>query len=72
MRKEYDFSKSKKNPYAKKLKTRTTIRLDGDVIKYFQDLSLKIDIPYQTLMNMYLRECMEAEKKPNIKWKKTS
>ena len=72
MKKEYDFSKSKKNPYAKKLKTRTTIRLDEAVIKYFQEVAEEQGIPYQTLINMYLRDCMEAKRKPSVKWKKTS
>ncbi len=72
MRDEYDFSKAKKNPYSKKLKTRTTIRLDEDVISYFQRLSDEHGIPYQTLINLYLRDCMKSGKKPDIKWKKTS
>ncbi len=54
MRKEYDFSKSVKNPYAKKLKSRTTIRLDEDIIEYFQKLADKSGVPYQTLINLYL------------------
>ena len=72
MKEEYDFSKSKKNPYAKGLKTRTTIRLDKDVIAYFQDISETQGIPYQTLINMYLRDCMDSNRKPSVKWKKTS
>jgi predicted DNA binding CopG/RHH family protein len=52
MRKEYDFSKSVKNPYAKKLKSRTTIRLDEDIIDYFQKLADKSGVPYQTLCNL--------------------
>ena len=71
MRKEYDFSKSVKNPYAKKLKSRTTIRLDADVVGYFQDLAKKSGIPYQTLINLYLKDCMEAGRKPDFKWKKS-
>lgn len=70
MRSEYDFSKAKKNPYAKKLKTRTTIRLDGDVIKYFQSLAKAHSIPYQTLINLYLRDCMKGKVEPKIDWKK--
>jgi uncharacterized protein (DUF4415 family) len=70
MKKEYDFSNSEKNPYAKKLKSRTTIRLDEDVIKYFQKLALKKGVPYQTLINLYLKDCMETEREPNIEWKK--
>ncbi len=70
MRKEYDFSKSVKNPYAKKLKSRTTIRLDEDIIEYFQKLADKSGVPYQTLINLYLKDCMETRRQPDIKWKK--
>ena len=71
MRKEYDFSKSVENPYAKKLKSRTTIRLDEDVIGYFQKLSKKAGVPYQTLINLYLKDCMETGREPDFKWKKS-
>lgn len=70
MKKEYDFSKSKKNPYAKELKSRTTIRLDKDVIKYFQKLAKDKGVPYQTLINLYLKDCMETGREPQIEWKK--
>jgi len=70
MRKEYDFSKSVKNPYAKKLKSRTTIRLDEDIIEYFQKLADRSGVPYQTLINLYLKDCMETGRQPDIKWKK--
>lgn len=72
MRDEYDFSKSKKNPYIKSLKTRTTIRLDDQVIKYFQTLAKKHNIPYQTLINLYLKDCMKLKKEPKVGWKKSS
>ena len=71
MRNEYDFSKSKKNPYAKKLKSRTTIRLDMDVVSYFQKLADKTGVPYQTLINLYLKDCMETKRAPSFKWKGT-
>lgn len=70
MKKEYDFSDSKRNPYVKKLKSRTTIRLDEDVIKYFQSLANKKGVPYQTLINLYLKDCMETGREPQIEWKK--
>ena len=72
MRKEYNFSKSKKNPYIKKLKVRTTIRLDKDTVQYFQKLSEFQDIPYQSLINLYLRDCVEKRRKPRLNWKKTN
>ena len=63
MKKEYDFSKAKKNPYIRDLKKQVTIRLDSDTISYFKNLSEKNDIPYQTLINLYLRECAQKHKK---------
>ena len=68
MRKEYDFSNAKKNPYAKRLKKQVTIRLDEDTIKYFKELSDKIGMPYQNLINLYLRDCAVSAKKLNLKW----
>jgi len=68
MKKEYDFSKAKKNPYIKDLKKQVTIRLDADTIEYFKNLSEKNDIPYQTLINLYLRECVQKHKKLSMNW----
>ncbi|HEY6906969.1 MAG TPA: BrnA antitoxin family protein [Ignavibacteriaceae bacterium] len=68
MKKKYDFSKSTRNPYTKKLKRQISIRIENDTIDYFKKLSSEVDIPYQNLMNMYLRECAETNKKPNIHW----
>lgn len=71
MRKEYDFSKSIKNPYAKKLKKQVTIRLETETVDYFKRLSGETDIPYQKLINMFLRDCAQRELKPNVKWLRT-
>ena len=68
MRKEYDFSGSIKNPYAKKLKKAISIRLDQDTIDYFKSLSEESGIPYQNLINLYLRDCATRQKKLNLKW----
>ncbi len=65
MRKNYDFSTAIRNPYAKRLKKQLTIRLDEDTITYFQGLSREMALPYQTLMNMYLRDCAETRKRPH-------
>ena len=65
MRKNYDFSAAVRNPYAKRLKKQLTIRLDQETISYFQGLSREMSLPYQTLMNMYLRECAETRKRPH-------
>lgn len=69
MRKEYDFSNSKKNPYINKLKKQVTIRLDEDTLFYFKELSESNNIPYQTLINLYLRDCAIKHKKINLSWK---
>ena len=65
MRSEYDFSKMKgrKNPFAQRLKRQVTIRLGQDIIDYFQSLAQESDIPYQMLINLYLRECAQSHKK---------
>jgi uncharacterized protein (DUF4415 family) len=63
MKKNYDFSNAVRNPYAKRLKRQLTIRLDEDTIGYFQGLSREMSLPYQTLMNMYLRDCAETRKR---------
>lgn len=68
MRDEYDFSKSDKNPYAKRLKKQITIRIDEDTIEYFKELAEEKGIPYQSLINLYLRDCAETHRKPNFKW----
>ncbi len=65
MKKNYDFSGAVRNPYAKRLKRQLTIRLDEQTISYFQDLSQEMSLPYQTLMNMYLRDCAETRKRPH-------
>lgn len=64
MRNHYDFSKGVRNPYAKRLKKQLTIRLDTETISYFQDLSKELGLPYQTLMNMYLRDCAATGRRP--------
>ena len=72
MRKEYDFSKGKKNPYAKKLKQQITIRLDKESIAYFKELAAELDVPYQTLINLYLRDCADSRRKLSMRWKKSA
>ena len=69
MRKKYDFSKARKNPYAKRLKKQLTIRLDEDTLGYFRELAEETGIPYQTLINHYLRECAVTKKRPSLRWK---
>ena len=69
MRKRYDFSKGKRNPYAKLLKQQITIRLDKPTIEYFKDLAGESGIPYQTLINLYLRDCAATGRKLSMRWK---
>ena len=70
MRKEYDFLKMRghKNPYAKRLKKQVTLRLGIDVIEYFKGLAAETGIPYQNLINLYLRDCALSSKKLILKW----
>ena len=69
MRKEYDFSAAKKNPYAAQLKKQITIRLDEESITYFKTISEDVGIPYQSLINLYLRDCAASQRKLNLNWK---
>ena len=66
MRKEYDFSAARKNPYAAQLKKQITIRLDEDSITYFKAISEDVGIPYQSLINLYLRDCAASHRKLNL------
>lgn len=68
MRKEYDFSKMKgrRNPYAARLKKPVTIRLGDDVITYFKSMADQMGVPYQNLINLYLRDCVQSHRK--IEW----
>jgi uncharacterized protein (DUF4415 family) len=70
MRKEYDFSKAKPNPYVKRLKKAVTIRLEPDVIDYFKTLSGETGIPYQNLINLYLMDCAKEQRRLALTWKK--
>ena len=69
MRKHYDFSAGKRNPYARRLKRQVTIRLEHDTIEYFQGLASELGIPYQTLINLYLRECATSRKRLSVRWR---
>jgi len=68
MKRQYDFSEAEKNPYIHDLKKQVTIRLDADTINYFKHLSSDNGIPYQTLINLYLRECAQKHKKLQMGW----
>ncbi len=68
MRKEYDFTKARKNPYAALLTKQITIRLDEDSIGYFKGISEELGIPYQSLINLYLRDCAARHYKLDLSW----
>lgn len=69
MRKEYDFPRAKRNPYAKRLKRQVTIRLDEAAIGYFKHLAEETGVPYQTLINLYLRDCAASGRKLSMRWR---
>jgi len=70
MKKEYDLSKmkSRKNPYAKRLKKQVTLRLDPEVIEFFKELSSEKGIPYQSLINLYLQDCANNNRRLKMSW----
>jgi predicted DNA binding CopG/RHH family protein len=68
MRSEYDFSKSRKNPYAKLLKRQITIRLDIVSVDYFKQTAAELGMPYQNLINLFLRDCAAHKRRPTIQW----
>lgn len=72
MRKNYDFSKAKRNPYSKRLKQQVTIRLDKETVQYFKGLADETGVPYQTLINLYLRDCAVSERKLSMRWKSSA
>lgn len=69
MRKRYDFSKGVRNPYARKLKQPVTIRLESQTVDYFKALAERKGIPYQSLINLYLRDCAERRVELKMAWK---
>jgi predicted DNA binding CopG/RHH family protein len=69
MRKEYDFSAASKNPYAAQLKKQITIRLDEESVNYFKKISEEVGMPYQSLINLYQRDCATTQRKLDLSWK---
>jgi len=68
MKKHYDFTKSVRNPYARKPKQQITIRLDAETVEYFKSLAGNSGIPYQNLIHLYLRECAAEKKRLQLEW----
>lgn len=69
MREEYDFFNARKNPYAKELKQQVTIKISPSVIEYFKAQSAKVGLPYQTLINLYLADCVKNKRELDMTWK---
>ena len=70
MKDEYDLSKlkSRPNPHAKRLKKHVTLRMSPDVVEYFKKMAEETNIPYQSLINLYLRDCYASKRKLNMQW----
>ena len=68
MKKSYDFSKGRKNPYARRLKRQITIRLDEDTLEYFKRLAEDAEVPYQTLIKLFLRDFARGKKRLSMRW----
>jgi predicted DNA binding CopG/RHH family protein len=68
MKKEYDFSKGIRNPYARRLKKPVTIRIEIETLEYFKLAASEMGLPYQKLINLFLRDCAASGKKPALKW----
>jgi hypothetical protein len=71
MRKEYDFSGARRNPYARRLKRPITLRLDEETIAYFKRLAQQMELPYQSLINLYLRDCAATGRRLRLAWKRS-
>ena len=69
MRKHYDFTSARRNPYAKSLKKQVTIRIEETTLAYFKRLAAELAIPYQTLINMYLKDCATHRKQLRLEWR---
>nr|DAW47414.1 MAG TPA: antitoxin [Caudoviricetes sp.] len=69
MKKEYNFTNAKPNPYAARLRRQISIRLNVDTIEYFKKTAQDVGVPYQKLINMYLSDCATKKIKPTLVWK---
>jgi len=69
MRREYDFTNARPSPYPKMLKKPVTIRLDESTVRYFKQLAGELDMPYESLINLYLRDCAASGRRLAMKWR---
>jgi len=72
MKANYDFSKAAKNPYAKRLKKQVTIRLNTQAIRYFKEMAKEVGMPYQSLIDLYLRDCADKRRRLTMKWRNSA
>lgn len=71
MRKTYDFTKARRNPYARRLKQPVTLRLDEETVAYFKRLAQEVELPYQSLINLYLRDCAASGRSLRLAWRRS-
>jgi predicted DNA binding CopG/RHH family protein len=71
MRNDYDFTKARRNPYARRLKRPITLRLDEPTIAYFKRLAQQMELPYQSLINLYLRDCAATGRRLRLAWRRS-
>ena len=71
MRKEYDFARARKSPYARRRKRPITLRLDEETISYFKRLAARLGLPYQSLINLYLRDCAASRRRLRLAWSRS-
>jgi predicted DNA binding CopG/RHH family protein len=69
MRKEYDFSNAKPNPYIKKLRKQVAVKIDAPIVDYFKKQASVLGMAYQNLISQYLADCIAAKKTATIAWK---
>ena len=60
MKAEYDLSKmkSRRNPYASKLKRPVTLRLSQDVVGYLKGCGCEAGTPSRSPINLHARDCL--------------
>jgi predicted DNA binding CopG/RHH family protein len=71
MRREYDFTRARRNPYARRLKRPITLRLEEETIAYFKRLAEQLELPYQSLINLYLRDCAASGRRLRLEWRRS-
>jgi predicted DNA binding CopG/RHH family protein len=60
----------KRQPYTRRIKRPVTLRLEQSAIAYFRRLARQLGLPYQTLINLYLRDCASKRMRPRSDWRR--